>query len=62
MRNEGGANCKMTYAEVAKEDSGLLAHLPYFQPWAWKVIAIAGTVSFIAGFILAEWAKHTLMK
>lgn len=36
--------------------------LPYFQPWVWKTIAIAGAVGFLIGIGIGEWADMPITK
>ena len=66
MKKEGSIFChigKGTHSAIdaANGESGsIFDRLPLFQPWAWKLFAAIGIVSFIASFAFASWVKYTL--
>ncbi len=57
-----GEQPKPFITTAQKEISDFFDHLPYFQPWVWKLIAALGIIGFFVGLGIGIWACYPLEK
>ena len=57
-----GEQPKPFITTAQEEISDFFDHLPYFQPWVWKMFAVVGTVGFLVGIAIGVWADRPISK